>query len=241
MRGIPHRRLANGGKYKRDKAKKEFSVDNAAELKKLKKKYLREDEDGRKVKPHFFGFLAKQKGYFDKERKAYTHHLTTMDYVQRCVNAYCSRGIKTPEPTMAFSDILDRNGYDTIKANNYQVNRIIGLVENLDKTARAIYSIDDPDRTDAWKAQMVEAERQKCSDYIGNIKLDRNTTIRLLRIVEKDEYKRIRRRLFHVLFGHPNISFYGVIAESAKKLPVLRRVKHGDFDFFGFDFIREQP
>ena len=45
-----------------DKAKKEFSVDNAAELRKLKKKYLREDEDGRKVKPHFFGFLARQKG-----------------------------------------------------------------------------------------------------------------------------------------------------------------------------------
>ena len=221
-----------------DKAKKEFSVDNAAELRKLKKKYQRQDDDGRNVKPHFFGFLAKQKGYFDKDRKAYTPHLTTMDYVQRCVNSYCSKGIKAPDPTLAFSDVLDQGRYDSQRVNDHQISRIIGLVENLDKVAQAIYSMNDLDHNQAWKMQAVEAERQKCSDYIGNIKLDYNTTIRLLRIVERDEYRKIRRRLFHVLFGYPNTSFFSAIKLSSTKLPSIHRVKNGDFEFFGFQFVR---
>lgn len=207
----------------------------------MKQKYMREDDSGRKVKPHFFGFLAKQKGYFDKERKAYTHHLTTMDYVQRCVNAYCSRGIKTPEPTLAFSDVLNQDGYGSQRVNKHQISRIIGLVENLDATISNIYAMNDMEHSMAWKAKAVEDERRKCSDYIGNIKLDRNTTIRLLRIIEKDEYRKIRRRMFHVLFGYPSTSFFDVIKESAVKLPIVHRAKHGDFEFFGFGFVRERP
>ena len=140
---------------------------------------------------------------------------------------------------MAFSDVLDQGTYVSRKANDHQVSRIIGLVEDLDRRVQAIYSMNDVDHDPAWKAAAVEAERQKCSDYIGNIKLDRNTTIRLLRIIEKDDYRKIRRRLFHVLFGYPNTSFFSAIKESSKKLPVVHRAKNGDFEFFGLQFVRE--
>ena len=61
-------------------------VNNRDEYKRLKAKYERRDDKGRAIKPNFFGTLARRKGYYDSEKKAYLFHKTTMDYVQHTIN-----------------------------------------------------------------------------------------------------------------------------------------------------------
>ena len=222
-----------------DRAKKEFAFSNSVELRKLRKKYERLSEDGKKIKPHFFKFLSNQKGYPQTNTKSYQKHDTTMDYLHSVVNSYSSKGISTPAPTMRFSDVLDAGRYDRRKASERQVSRIIGLVEEFDSKVKYIYSMSGADVSPAQKAALVEEERQKCSDYIGNIKLDYHTAIRLLRLIEYEKYKHIRRRVFHVLFSYPNSSFFDLIQQSKEKLPEISRSKRGELDFYGIKFTKK--
>ena len=62
-----------------DKAKREYAVDSVAEIKRLRKKHETRDDDGRQIKPNFFGKIARMKGYYDSDRKNYKFHDTTMD------------------------------------------------------------------------------------------------------------------------------------------------------------------
>lgn len=219
-----------------DKAKKEFTFDNGAELRKMRKKYEKLNDNGQKIKPHFFKFLSTQKGYPQTGTKAYEKHETTMDYLHSIVNGYSSRGISTPAPSKRFADILDSARYDRRKADERQVSRIIGLVEDYDSKVRKIYSIPDGELSWGEKAVMVEDERRKCSEYIGKIKLDYNSAVRLLRLVELEQYKHIRRRLFHILFGYPNTSFFELIQNSHQPVAQIERNRHGNIEFFGLRF-----
>ena len=71
-----------------DAAKKEFDVKIEKELINIKSKWIRKDKTDRVIKPFFFGFLAKEKGYYNPARKNYMHHDTAMDYLHRIVNKY---------------------------------------------------------------------------------------------------------------------------------------------------------
>lgn len=219
-----------------DKAKKEFTFSNGSELRKMRKKYEQVNSDGKKIKPHFFKFLSNQKGYPKANTKAYEKHETTMDYLHSVVNGYSSKGISTPAPSMRFADMLNNARYDWRKANERQVNRIVVLVEEYDKKAKSIFSIVDAGISYEQKQQMIEYERKACSEYIGNICLDYHTSIRLLRLVEMNSYKHIRRRLFHILFGYPNTSFFAFIVNGKEELPQIERARTGEFMFFDIPF-----
>ena len=54
-----------------DKAKKEFDINNSKELDKMREKYKEElsDEYNKKKIPHFFSHIARQKGYYNPEKK----------------------------------------------------------------------------------------------------------------------------------------------------------------------------
>ena len=69
-----------------DNAKRENPADNVKELKLLKQKYEERDEQDRYIRPKFFMYLDKDKGYYDKERKTYKYYDTTMDYLERVIN-----------------------------------------------------------------------------------------------------------------------------------------------------------
>ena len=73
-----------------DKAKKEFDIDNSKELDKMREKYKEElsDEYNKKKIPHFFSHIARQKGYYNPEKKNYCKYHTSMDYLQTIVNGF---------------------------------------------------------------------------------------------------------------------------------------------------------
>lgn len=57
-----------------DKAKKEFDINNAKELDKMREKYKEElsDEYNKKKMPHFFAHISRQKGYYNPHHKEQT-------------------------------------------------------------------------------------------------------------------------------------------------------------------------
>lgn len=216
-----------------DKAKKEFDVKNSVELKKLKAKYKQVDKNGKSIRPHFFAYLSRQKGFYDPARKSYIKFKTTMDYLHSCVNSYISKGISTPKPTLPFSAIIDHTGYDETRRNHRQISRIINLIQDTDDKIKSLWADESLGLTRSEKYIEAENIRRECSEYISNITLDRDTTIRLLRIIERKENSRIRFRMFHILFGEPSASFYKVLEESSKNIGILVPDNQGNIKVFG--------
>lgn len=221
-----------------DKAKKEFIVDTAKELKYIRQKYKKvRKKDGKQIKPHFFGHIAKQKGYYNNKKKAYMPHDTTMDYVQTCVNKhrYASRN-PYKHDYAPFSVIINQDLFDANKVKYEQVKRIVSLIENTRDEVKIIYSLDDMDM--ATKYMLASEANQRCVEYIGNIKLSDSTMIYLLRLIENPEYKSISRTIMNTLFGHPNLSFFRVLKNSKEKLPVLKEQIGGNIQLYSFNFVQ---
>ena len=219
-----------------DKAKREYAVDSVAEIKRLRKKHETRDDDGRQVKPNFFGKIARMKGYYDSHSKNYQFHDTTMDYLQHSVNAYrMGYSCKTFIP---FSDMLIDDDYTQRSVKYPQVDRILELVRNMRAQIRSVWDSKDDGLDSRGKALIVADIREECYSYIKSIQLSRHTAYRLLRAIEEPANRDISRSLFYVLFALPNQSFLDLIRESKTPIALLDEVENGsgDVHIFGFNF-----
>lgn len=202
-----------------DRCKKEFTLNSARELMRIRNKYERRD-DGRLVKPNFFAAKDKGKGYYDSTRKHYRKHLTTMDFVQEYVNSFSrTRSGATKNAFLPFSSVVMTDDYIPRPSRTGKVRRVIALVRNNVAETSAIYA--DDSYTSEEKHMLASEIRQNLVEYIGNLSLSPNTMIALLLEIEKEENKDIRRHLFYTLFGYPNTSFYAVIRESSEPVGTL--------------------
>lgn len=217
-----------------DKAKKEYVVDSVAEIKLIKEKYHMVHKDGRKVKPNFFGHIAKAKGYYDPQKKFYKFYDTTMDYLQHTLN--CRGRKKLVEKQTPFSSILKPTNLDYSKVNYQQIKRIVDIVRDTSEQVRHIYSIDDAPKI---KCELADGVRQACIDYIGQACLNRHTMYRLLTTIESEAYKDVRRLLFRVLFAAPNKSFFQLIADSSTPVRCIAERIGGEIDIYGFSFVHQ--
>lgn len=220
-----------------DKAKKECEVNNVAEMKRIKQKYDISDSKGRVIKPYFFGFLARYKGYYNKERKNYKAHDTTMDYVQKCINAFRSPSLKND--FIPFSNIVSFKNYNISKVNYYQVERVINLIRDTKKEIIEIWNNNDLDS--ATKYKFTCSVRQKCVEYIDSLKFNKDTMYWILTAIEKKEYSDISKLMFNILFGKPNKTFFKLINENKEKLDVLEEDVNGDIDLYGIKFKKVKP
>lgn len=221
-----------------DKAKKEFVIDNGKELDKIRAAHEEKTVDGKKIKPNFFGHLAKRKGYYDPSKKSYKKHKTSMDYLQTCVNSFrMSREGKIGKQSfIPFSDVIDQKGFNSATVNEKDIALIIEGVEKLRDQTAAIYS--DSNMTPSDKHQVSSTIRQEFIEFVGEKRFSRNTMIALLRLIEKDEYKKYKRLIFYTLFGYPNTSFYNVIISSKGKIPELIEDPYGELEIFGKKFTK---
>ncbi len=219
-----------------DKAKKEYTIDSVKEIKKIKSKYCERDEQGRQIKPNFFGVIARGKGYYNSEKKNYLRHDTTMDYVQRCVcrhtYLYRADGCELP-----FSSIVNAGAYKYEHADRRQVKRIISLVEDYQQRIKDVWSSDKIGHS--MKFELANDLREECVDYISKIKLNNSTMYMLLRQLEVDARSGISRMIFNTLFAIPNESFYDLIIQSKEPFPVLVEDPDGDINIYGFTFSKQ--
>ncbi|WRK54555.1 hypothetical protein SD457_06425 [Coprobacillaceae bacterium CR2/5/TPMF4] len=78
-------------------------------------------------------------------------------------------------------------------------------------------------------------KQKKIIDYIGELKINNNTMICMLRKFDTDEYKGVYKAVIKILFGYPNKDFYKVIKESKEKIPKLvYDDTNGNIEILGF-------
>lgn len=218
-----------------DKAKKEFVIDNGYELKVIRDKYKITQDDGRSVKPNFFAHIAKRKGYYDPEHKAYIKYDTAMDYLQTCVNKYRSKrsGI-SKRSFIPFSDMLVCEGTDSVSVNYKQIDDLFNFIDDMSDEIASVYA----NKTISQENKMVIATsfRQDCIEQIGRTKFNLATMIAVLKIIEKPEHAKHRKLVFYTLFGYPNTSFYETLRAGKRKIPSLRYNPGGEVDIYGTKF-----
>lgn len=223
-----------------DKAKREYAVDSVAEIKRLRKKHEVRDDDGRQVKPNFFGKIARMKGYYDNVGKNYKFHDTTMDYLQHSLNSYRSNYSRTS--FIPFSDLLVVDDSSYLDAWYPQVKRILGFVREMRAKIQSIWDGTDAEDLDNYgKAILVHEIRQEYTDYIKALRINPNTAYRLLRAIEDPWNKDISRTLFYTLFSAPNQCFLDLIEQSRTPIATLVEVFDGpwDIEVYGFHFARK--
>ena len=221
-----------------DKAKKEFVVDSAAEISKIKNKYQEIDEDGRQVKPNFFGKIDRMKGYYDSKRKNYKFHKTTMDYLQHHLNKHRSPYNKSG--ILPFSSVIKQpDGYTTKSVSYYQVKRILALVREMRNQISAVWMNSDG-LTSKEKASIVSSIREESYEYIKSIKLSEHTAYRLLLALDDPANKDVSRSLFYMLFSLPNDDFLRLINNSRVPVDQLVETDGDEFDLkiYDFKFVR---
>lgn len=235
-----------------DSAKREFAVSNIAELKKLADKYRRRDEDNKAIKPNFFAHVSKQKGYYNPLKKAYKTHDTAMDYLQQIVNQECrdkrGKGGKKKK-FIPLVDIADRSKFEYSRIKYAQIDQILSAVRQMKKDIAELWM--QYDRSNAgldtqpttlpkedWKvlSNSLNAVRQRCVDYIDKMNISYSTMYWLLRLVDNNAAKDVKRTLFYILFASPNKSFFDLIRRSATPIAILEEAEDGDIDLFGIKY-----
>ena len=218
-----------------DKAKKEFTINNARELHLLREKYKMLDDNARKIKPNFFAAKDRGKGYYDSSNKNYKKHKTTMDYLQTCVNQYQRSRIGKPNELtfIPFSALIKTN--DTGERRQYyRVQRVLDIIEQMESTIRGIYA--DKSYLKSESCELAQRERQACIEYIGNISFTPADMAYLLIEIEKPQHSRIYRRVFDILFGYPNTSFYSIIEESSDGVYDIAPDENGGIIIYGMSY-----
>lgn len=216
-----------------DRAKREFTIDSVFEVKRIKERYSQTDDRGRMIKPGFFGHVARTKGYFNAQRKNYKSHMTTMDFLQKCVNKR-KRDYHFHD-FIPFSAIVRDNSAHN-RVNHDQVNRVLDVVRASKASMNNIWSTSDDLLQIEQKAKIAAEIRQETIDYIDNIKMSSATMRYLLIAIEKIENSDISRSIFFSLFGAPNKSFYTLIHESRTPIKILHEDPNGELTLYGKRF-----
>jgi hypothetical protein len=216
-----------------DKAKREFDVDNEAEIKKLKQKYECRHKDGRVIKPNFFGSVARVKGYYDSDKKYYRFHDTTMDYLQHSINK--RKIMRRQFDFEPFSTLLFLGGgYDSHYVNYSQIRRAISYVREMKAELYSIWSNRPDDMFDTFAQNRMSNEvRLKWHNKLSAINFNDHTAYRLLLEIEMHENKDIARKLFYALFSLPNRSFLDLVEQSRSPIKRLVSCDSGDIAIYG--------
>lgn len=202
-----------------DKAKKEFDINNAKELNKMREKYKEElsDEYNKKKMPHFFAHISRQKGYYNPQKKNYCKYNTSMDYLQSIVNGF---KIKNPykKDWLPFVSILDNALFRTNRVNQKQINKIYSILKKYISDRKNIFGseIEKNDKFEKSKLLYENLIADIDSEVIGF-----STLYRLLSSLEDKENCQIKNTLLQLLYLCGNESFIKAIINSSTKIGQL--------------------
>lgn len=221
-----------------DSAKREFEISNIKELRALREKYERR-EDSKAIKPYFFVFKDKSKGYFIPDHKAYNRHDTTMDYLEAAVNrfVYAARNVGTSgvEP---FSSIVDHSDYNIHSVTKSQVEKVLNEILDYKNKITTVYAQarEREEKPSEEEYNIISDLVYERNEKIEKIKFNKNTMIYFLDLLDKEKYSSIKNLLFESLFGIPNTSFYEVINNEKENITVLQETTSDKYDTKIYEF-----
>lgn len=216
-----------------DKAKKEFDVKIVKELDKIREKYKNElsDEYNKKKIPHFFGHIARQKGYYNPNKKNYTKYNTSMDYLQTIVNGF---RIRNPykKDWLPFVAVLDNSLFRTSGVNQNQIDKILSILRKYVSDRKGIFGSDLEKDDKFASAQLLY------SNLVSDIESETigfSTLYRLLSSLEDKENSQIKNTLLKILYLGGNESFNQAIIHSSSEIEQLEEGGN-DIKLFGIGY-----
>lgn len=217
-----------------DKAKKEYPVDIARELTRMRKKYesILTTADGRKRTPYFLGFIADTKNYRNESRKDYQKYNTTMDYLQSCVAKKRSSKSKGND-FLSMADIFKPKDYDKDLVNKKQVSKIIEYAGRTSDYIKMIYCSPSLHED---KNEYISRAKEELLYEINRMKINRHTMHRLLRNLEEEKNSSIRNLLFYVLFNYKNDVLTAILNQYHKIDTFLAEDKCGEIRLYNYSF-----
>ena len=216
-----------------EKAKKEFDIDNSKELDKMREKYKEElsDEYNKKKIPHFFSHIARQKGYYNPEKKNYCKYHTSMDYLQTIVNGF---KIKNPykKDWLPFVSILNNSKFYSTHVNQKQINKIYSILKKYISDRKNIFG-SELDKDDKFSKSQLLYDNL-VSDIESEV-LGFSTLFRLLSSLEDKENSQIKNTLLQVLYLCGNDNFKKAIIDSSTEIEQLE-VGGNDIKLFNIGY-----
>ena len=79
---------------------------------------------------------------------------------------------------------------------------------------------------------------RECVEYVGNMSFTKSDMVYLLRQIEEPRYSQIQRKIFNILFGYPNTSFYEVLEAGVEPIGLLAEDDEGDVELYGKRYTR---
>lgn len=220
-----------------DMTKREYPIDCIKEFKLVRAKYNDKDEDGRAIKPKFFGHVAKKKGFYNSERKNYKEQMAPMDYLQSVVQKnlrgkFVKQGKKTLGEIMADKDVgVSRKGY---------VDLIISMVRELDTKTRMLYNANVAVvGSNGERKRLVNEYYSKCVDVVKNMHINIATMRDVILEVDKPENSRIRRKLWGIVlsaFQEPFSQLMQAIGDPVYSLEECRDTSNYDLILYNIPF-----
>lgn len=216
-----------------DKAKKEFDVNTAKELDKIREKYKDDlsDEYSKKKIPHFFAHIARQKGYYNPNKKNYCKYNTSMDYLQTIVNSF---RIKNPykKDWLPFVAVLDNSLFRTSGVNQTQIDKILSMLRKYISDRKGVFGSDLEKDDKFASAQLLY------SNLVSDIESETigfSTLYRLLSSLEDKENSQIKNTLLKILYLGGNESFNQAIIHSSSGIEQLEEGGN-DINLFGIGY-----
>lgn len=219
-----------------DSAKKEFAISNVGELQHLKKKWLRTDDQDRVVKPYFFEHLVKSKGYKISEKKAYTKHDTTMDFLARAIDRYKSPRVKSEN--LPIISIINFPDYDSRKVYYEQEEKILELVKNFREKSNALWNLKS-DYDPGEKYDLYQKYKAEVYGVLKKMKINKHTLYHLIKATESGEYSGLVGYVITLMFNLENEDAYDLLSSNKEPMDVLVPDPHGDIILYGKSYSKK--
>lgn len=222
-----------------DKAKKIFEVDNAIELKRLKKKYDLKDDKGLEVRPNFFEHISRKKGYYIAGKKNYKVHKTSMDYLQKVLVNIQTRTRKSSTLGMnPISSVLNGDHFNTSEVNYKQVENVINVITSYRQNSKQIWAKNKWELSTNEKTVLVDRLTYNMIFELSRLKFNYSTAYYLMRRIDTNsDSKEIRNLAFYTLLSLPITEFFSVFDKSQGDIVhILRDTYAPDCNYFGVGY-----
>ena len=221
-----------------DKAKKEYPVDNTAELKRMRKKYenLLTMTDGRKKMPFFLGFIADTKNYKNVNRKDYQKYDTSMDLLHTCIGNKRSSKSKGSE-FMPIAEIFKPSDFDNNNVRKRQITKILEFTENTYAYNQSIAQ-NSCLNSEEKHLYIVKAKEDLLYE-INKMKINHCTMYRLLWNLDKQKNSTIKNLLFYILFSYKNDVLTDLLSRYNRINTYLIEDKNGEIVIYNRKFAKK--
>lgn len=220
-----------------DAAKRENPANNTMELRLLKDKYAQYDKHGKYIRPLFFKYIDKYKGYIGN--KSYRLHHTTMDYLAKELSKrQCKLYGNT---TIPFSDIFVPLQNINGRVYKEQVERILTIIQDTQQEIKVLWANKECSlNKDINYHELVETYKTICAKRIQNLKISPKTMRYMISLIECPLHKQYTSLLTRCLLSYANVDFNELVCMSQESILELQEHFNGDIDLFGIRFQKHK-